>query len=66
MMSAMYKSIIASDLLERQGGTYRVRMRLKEGDAGPSAVLEIQAAVQTPRVVAEMLRSRCAVFTSVS
>jgi hypothetical protein len=44
--SRMYKAIIASRLLERDGDTFRVLMRLKEGEAGVSAVLDVQSTVQ--------------------
>jgi hypothetical protein len=44
--TAVYKSIILSRLLEQQGDTYRVLVRLKEGQAGVSAVLQIRSTVQ--------------------
>ncbi len=44
--SVMYKSIIASTVLERERDTYRVLMRLKEAEAGVSAVLEIRSTIQ--------------------
>lgn len=44
--SDIYKPIIASELLGQEGGTYRVRMRLKEGEAGVSAVLEIRSTIE--------------------
>jgi hypothetical protein len=42
----IYKAIIASRLLERDGDTFRVLMRLKEGEAGVSAVLDVRSTVQ--------------------
>jgi hypothetical protein len=44
--SRIYKAIIASRLLGRDGDTFRVLMRLKEGEAGVSAVLDVQSTVQ--------------------
>jgi hypothetical protein len=46
--SAFYKSIIGSKLIGRDSdnGTYRVLMRLKEGEAGITAVLDVQSLVQ--------------------
>jgi hypothetical protein len=44
--SRIYKAIIASRLLGREGDTFRVLMRLKEGEAGVSAVLDVQSTVQ--------------------
>jgi hypothetical protein len=42
----IYKSVVASQLLEHAGDTYRALMRLTEGDAGVSAVLQIQTTVR--------------------
>lgn len=42
----IYKAVITSELLAREGDTYRVLMRVKEGEAGISAVLQILSAVQ--------------------
>jgi hypothetical protein len=37
----IYKAIVSSELLAREGDTYRVLTRVKEGEAGISAVLQI-------------------------
>jgi hypothetical protein len=44
--SAFYKSIIGSKVLGRDNGTYRVLMRLKEGEAGITAVLDVRSLVE--------------------
>ena len=44
--SSIYKAIIASKLLGRQGDTFSVLMRLKEGEAGVSAVLDVRSTIQ--------------------
>jgi hypothetical protein len=44
--SAIYESVIRSTLLERQGDTYRVLVRLKEGEAGVQAVLDVRSTVR--------------------
>jgi hypothetical protein len=44
--TAVYTSIIRSELLEQNGDTYRVLLRLKEGEAGVSAVLQMRSTVQ--------------------
>ena len=44
--SRIYKTIIASRLLGREGDTFRVLMRLKEGEAGVSAVLDVRSTIQ--------------------
>jgi hypothetical protein len=44
--TTIYKSIIASKLLERQGDTFHALMRLKDGVGGVSAVLDIRSTVQ--------------------
>jgi hypothetical protein len=44
--SMVYRSIIASKVLDQDGNTYRVLMRLKESEAGISAVLEIRSTIQ--------------------
>ena len=44
--SGIYKAIIASRLIEREGDTFRVLMRLKEGEAGVTAVLDVHSTVQ--------------------
>ncbi len=43
---AVYKPVIASRLLERDGDTYRVQLRIKEGAAGISAVLDVRSQVR--------------------
>jgi hypothetical protein len=57
----VYKAIIASDMLARDGDTYRVLMRVKEGEAGISAVLQI---VSTVRYVYPTARTAYAVSDS--
>ena len=42
----VYKSILASKLLGQEGDTYRVLMRLKESEAGITAVLDVRSTVQ--------------------
>jgi hypothetical protein len=44
--STFHESIIASRVLARDGDTYRVLMRLREGGAGITAVLDIRSAVR--------------------
>ena len=44
--AGVYSSIIASKLLEHDGDTYRVLLRLKEGEAGVSAVLQLRSTVE--------------------
>ena len=41
----VYKSVVSSKVLSRQGDTYRVLIRLKE-DAGLTAVLDVRSAVE--------------------
>ena len=43
---SVYKEVIASKLVGREGDTYRVLMRLKESEAGVSAVLEIRSTIR--------------------
>ena len=42
----IYKPIIESRLLEHHGNTYRVLMRLKEGEAGITAVFDIRSTIE--------------------
>ena len=42
----IYKEVIASTLIEQSGDTYRIVIRLKEGEAGVSAVLDIHSTVR--------------------
>jgi hypothetical protein len=42
----VYKPVIASRLLERNGDTYRVQLRIKGGAAGISAVLDVRPQVR--------------------
>jgi hypothetical protein len=44
--SAIYQSVIRSTLLEQQGETYRILLRLKEGEAGVNAVLDVRSTVR--------------------
>ncbi len=43
--SKMYTAVVASTLLGREKDRYRVRMRLKEGDTGVSAVLDVRSTI---------------------
>src|SRR5215475_9996156 len=43
---SIYKEIIASRVLECDGDTYGVLMRLKEGEAGVTAVLDVRSTVR--------------------
>lgn len=43
--SKVYKSVVSSKVLSQQGDTYRVLFRLKEGEAGINAVLDVRSAV---------------------
>jgi hypothetical protein len=43
---AFYKPVIDSELLGKEGDAYRVRLRIKEGAAGVSAVLDVTARVR--------------------
>ncbi|MBI4265438.1 MAG: hypothetical protein HY657_13775 [Acidobacteria bacterium] len=43
---AMYESVVASTLLGRDGDTFRVRLRIREGAAGVSATLDIWSSVR--------------------
>lgn len=43
---AVYKPVIASRLLGREGNTYRVLLRIRESGAGLSAVLDVSTRVQ--------------------
>jgi hypothetical protein len=54
--AAVYKSsVVAATLLQRDADTYRVRLRIKGGGGGVSAVLDVQSTIQyfqpTPRRV---------------
>jgi len=43
---SIYKEIIVSRVLERDADRYRVLMRLKDGDAGVTAVLDVRSTVR--------------------
>lgn len=43
--SRIYKNVVSSRVLSQQGDTYRVLIRLKEGEAGIDAVLDVRSAV---------------------
>jgi len=43
---SIYKPVIASNLLRRDGNTFRVRMRLKESGGGLSATLDVTSRVE--------------------
>ena len=43
---AVYRAITSSRLLGRDGDTYHVQLRIKEGAAGVSAVLQVRASVK--------------------
>jgi len=44
--SSVYKAVVASQVLEHEGDRYRVLMRIKEGAAGISAVLQVRSTVR--------------------
>lgn len=44
--SDVYRSIVASKLLDREGDTYQVLMRVRESEAGLSAVLEMRLTIR--------------------
>jgi hypothetical protein len=44
--STVYKAIVASKVLGQEGDTYRVLMRLKESEAGITAVLDVRSTIQ--------------------
>jgi hypothetical protein len=44
--SGIYKEVIASKLVGRQGDTYQVQIRLKESEAGVGAVLDIISTIR--------------------
>lgn len=44
--STVHESVIASRVLAREGNTYRVLMRLKEGEAGITAILDVRSTVR--------------------
>jgi hypothetical protein len=48
--SRIYRSVIASRLLERDGNTFRVQMRIREGESGITAVLDVRSVVRYVRV----------------
>lgn len=41
----VYKAVLSSKVLSQKGDTYRVLLRLKEGEAGITAVLDVRSAV---------------------
>ena len=43
--SKVYKNVVSTRVLSQQGDTYRVLIRLKEGEAGINAVLDVRSAV---------------------
>jgi hypothetical protein len=43
---AVYRPVISSQLLGRDGDTYHVQLRIKEGAAGVSAVLQVRSSVK--------------------
>ena len=43
---AVYRPVISSRLLGRDGDTYHVQLRIKEGAAGVSAVLQVRSSVK--------------------
>ena len=43
--SRVYKSVVSAKVLTHQGDRYRVLIRLKEGEAGINAVLDVRSAV---------------------
>ena len=44
--SKIYKSVTSARVLSRKGDTYEVLVRLKEGEAGVNAVLDVRSAVE--------------------
>jgi hypothetical protein len=44
--SHTYSSIVESQLVDQHGQTFRVRMRVKEGDVGVTAVLEVHSTIE--------------------
>ena len=44
--NTVYKAIVASKVLGQEGDTYRVLMRLKESEAGITAVLDVRSTIQ--------------------
>lgn len=44
--SRLYESVIASRVLARDGNTHRVLMRLREGESGITAVLDVRSTVR--------------------
>lgn len=44
--AAVYKAVVASQLLGRDGDRYRVLMRVEEGEAGVRAVLDVRSTVE--------------------
>ena len=47
---SIYKEIVRSRVLERDGDTYRILLRLKEGEAGITAVLDVRSRVRRRRL----------------
>ena len=42
----MYKAVMSSRVISQQGDTYRVLMRIKEGEGGVNAVLDVRSSVE--------------------
>jgi len=42
----VYKPVISSQLIRRDGDTYQVQLRIKEGAAGVSAVLQVRSSIK--------------------
>ena len=47
--SRIYKAVVSSRVLSQQGDTYQVLIRLKEGEAGITAVLDVRSKVEYRR-----------------
>jgi hypothetical protein len=59
--TSIYRAVIAAELLGRDGETYRTALRLKEGEAGITAVLQVRSTV---RYVAESDHSIYSISTA--
>jgi len=46
----IYRSVVGSRLLARDGNTYRVQMRIREGEGGVTAVLDVRSTVRYVRL----------------
>jgi hypothetical protein len=44
--ASIYRAIVSAKLLEHEGDTYRTALRLKEGEAGITAVLQVRSTIR--------------------